>query len=121
MNKHLTLIRKAQKRFRIINKHLFDGCLPKIQIEVKASSKDFDGTFVSFTPPEDGKPYIILYKDLSDEILIHEMIHFYLYTIHLPGFMLSAKRPRDATIFRKKYAHTKEFWEIHKEIMAKLI
>ncbi len=121
MKKNLALVRRAQKRFKLINEIGFDGCLPKIKIEIHTSSKDFDGTFVSFNPPSDGKPYIVLYKDISDEILLHEMTHYYLYILYLPSFKLSAQMPADAKRFMKKYQHTKEFWEVQREAMSKLI
>lgn len=121
MKKNLSLVRKAQKRFKLINKYGFDGCLPKIKIEVKSSSKDFDGTFISFNPPNDGKPYIILYKDISDQILLHEMVHYYLYIVYKPIFMLSGRTITDAKRFMSKYQHTKEFWRVQREVVARLI
>lgn len=112
------LVRKAQKRFRLMNKNFFDNCLPPIRIEVKSNSKNYNGTFVSFLPPADGKPYIILYKDVSDEVLLHEMVHYLLYISYMPAFKLSGQTIADAKRFTKKYQHTKEFWGILREINA---
>ena len=116
MDKHLSLVRKAQKRFRLMNKTFFDSCLPPIKIQVKTNSNKFDGTFVSFLPPADAKPYIILYKDINDEILLHEMVHYLLYTSYLPAFQLSGQTMADAKKFTRKYQHTKEFWSVLRDI-----
>jgi len=121
MRGNLALVRKAQNRFRLMNRYLFDNCLPRIRIEVKEKSSKYDGTFVSFNPPETGKPYIILYKNIDDEILLHEMIHYLLYIGYLDEFFLSGQNLSSALRFRRKYGHTKEFWRIHQECLSRLI
>lgn len=108
----VALVRQAQKRFRLINKHVFDGKLPPIQIKFFKNSKKIDGTFVSFIPPAGSKPHIILYAEVSDEVLLHEMVHYYLYLQYLPAFKLSGQTPKNGRIFVRRYSHTKEFWKI---------
>lgn len=119
MNKNLSLVRKAQKRFQQFNQMGFDGCLPKIKIEVKTYSNDSDGYFLSFFP--DTKPQIVLYKNVDDKILLHEMVHYYLYTLYLPVFKLSGQTPADSKKFMRKYQHTKEFWDVLREVSHRLI
>ena len=109
-------------RFRYFNKHLFAGKLPKIKIIDKKTSKDLEASFI-YTAYSTRDTYIVVYGPADDKIMIHEMVHYYLYMKYI--YKRVKNRPRKEKEFyeflkkinkiKGKVFHTKEFWKIYSQ------
>lgn len=78
----------------------------------------YDATFACVVPNYGRtKPYITFYGNVTDETLIHEMVHYYLYLKYLPEYLASKQRLTEDRIFIRRFGHTKEFWKIFNEKM----
>jgi len=117
-----SLIKIAQAKYNYLNKKIFSKALPKVDIKVRmARYNGIEASLVTYFFALEGKPSIEIHHEwITDEVMLHEMTHLYLYLQYLPSYKLSGQKPADAREFHRMYAHTREFRDFLRKAKSEL-